>query len=114
MSEFHQKGGEKVAETIRLAVDDWSNPRFARIEDNFIAFEVMGLGCACSTCLARLDMVKNCMETSDVKWFMCDVQIPERGETGLSTILVVEPSEMPEKVDSFLGNLLGLQIRQVA
>ena len=99
--------------TVRLKVDGWSNTRFGRIESNLIAFEVMWLGCACPTCFARLDAVMNRMKESDVKWQVREVPIPER-EGIPSTILMVEPKEMPERVDSYLSDLLGLQIKEVA
>jgi len=98
--------------TVRLRVDGWSNPRFVRVEGNLILFEVMWYGCACSTCLARLAAVMNRMSASDVKWTVMDIHIPERGGEP-SAVLVVEPTEMPEKVDAFLSNLLGLQISEV-
>ena len=101
--------------TIRLKVDGWSNIRFGRVESNLIAFEVMWLGCACPACFARLNAVMNRMKDSEVKWQVRNVSIPEseRGETA-SAILMVEPMEMPEQVDSYLSDLLGLQIREVA
>ncbi|HEY4495483.1 MAG TPA: hypothetical protein VJC01_03495 [Candidatus Paceibacterota bacterium] len=101
------------AKTVRLKVDGWSNSRFGRIESDLIVFEVMWLGCACPTCFARLDAVKNRMKGSEVKWQARNVLIPERGGMP-STILMVEPKEMPERVDSYLSDLLGLQISEVA
>lgn len=99
--------------TIRLRVDGWSNIRFGRVESNLIAFEVMCWSCACPTCLARLNAVENRMEDSNVKWQMQDVLFPERDGMP-SAILMVEPKEMPERVDNYLSDLLGLQIREVA
>ena len=99
--------------TVRLRVDGWSKPRFGLVEGNLVMFEVMWYGCACSTCFARLDAVMNRMEESDLKWTVTDICIPERG--GLpSAILVVESTEVPEKVDTFLSELLGLQISEIA
>lgn len=99
--------------TVRLRVDGWSNPRFGRVEGNLVMFEVMWYGCACSTCLARLEAVMNRLTGSDVKWTVQDVFIPERGGVP-SAVLVVEPTEVPKKVDTFLSGLLGLQISEVA
>lgn len=99
--------------TIRLKVDGWSNMRFGRIESNLIAFEVMSLGCACPTCFARLNAVMNRMRESEVNWQVRNAPIPEREGT-TSTILMVEPKEMPEQVDSYLSDLLGLQIKEIA
>ncbi len=99
--------------TVRLRVDGWSNARFGRVEGNLVMFEVMSWGCACSTCLARLDTVMNRMSDSDIKWKVQDIAIPERGGVP-SAVLVVEPKEIPEKVDAFLSGLLGLQISEVA
>lgn len=99
--------------TIRLKVDGWSNTRFGRVESNLIAFEVMSLGCACPTCFARLNAVMNRMKDSDVKWQVRNASIPER-EGAASAILTVELKEMPEQVDIYLSDLLGLQIREVA
>ncbi|KKT79092.1 MAG: hypothetical protein UW74_C0004G0004 [Candidatus Giovannonibacteria bacterium GW2011_GWC2_44_8] len=99
--------------TVRLKVDGWSNSRFGRIEGNLISFEVMWLGCACSTCFARLDAVENRMKGSEVKWQVRDIMIPERVVMPSAT-LMVEPKEMPERVDSYLSDLLGLQISEVA
>lgn len=102
------------ARTIRLKVDGWSNVRFGRIDANALAFEVMSLGCACPTCFDRLNAVMNRMKESELKWQMLNFPIPERGNGIPSTILVVEPKEMPSQVDSYLSDLLGLQIREVA
>ncbi|KKT17230.1 MAG: hypothetical protein UV98_C0014G0003 [Parcubacteria group bacterium GW2011_GWB1_43_6] len=99
--------------TVRLKVDGWSNIRFGHVEGNFIVFEVMWLGCACPTCFARLDAVKNRMRGSEVKWQVLDIMIPERVVMP-SVTLMVEPKEMPERVDSYLSDLLGLQISEVA
>lgn len=99
--------------TVCLKVDGWSNPRFGRVESNLIAFEVMWLGCACPTCFARLDAVMNRMEGSEVKWQVRDISFLERGGMPSAT-LMVEPKEMPERVDNYLSDLLGLQIREVA
>lgn len=100
--------------TIRLRVDGWSNPRFARVEGNLIMFEVMWYGCACPTCMRRLETVKSRLsEQTDVRWTVLDIAIPERD--GLpSAVLMVEPAEVPEKVDTFLSGLLGLQISELA
>lgn len=103
--------------TRRFRVEGWSNVRFGRIEGNLIAFEVMHWGCACSSCLARLNTVLNRMKDSEVKWTMTRFQIPERLEMGLegpSELLVLEPREMPKQVDVYLSDLLGLQISEVA
>src|SRR3989344_1559706 len=99
--------------TVRLKVDGWSNARFGHVEGNLIVFEVMWLGCACSTCFARLNAVMNRMKDSDVKWQVRNVPIPEREGT-TSTILMVEPKEMPEREDNYLSDLLGLQISEGA
>ncbi len=97
--------------TLYFRVEGWSNARCGRVEGNLISFEVMYWGCACSTCLARLHAVRNRMSESDVKWQVQDIFIPERGGMP-SAVLMVEPKEMPEKVDAYLGALLGLQIRE--
>lgn len=97
---------------VRLRVDDWSHPRFAQVQGDKVLFEVMWHGCACPTCFARLSMVLGRMEESDVKWSMVNTQVPRR--EGLSSVLVVEPEVMPERLDTFLGELTGLQIREVA
>lgn len=100
--------------TIRLRVDGWSNPRFARVEGNFIMFEVMWNGCACPTCIGRLESVKSRLsKKTEVRWAVRDLVIPERG-AGSSAVLVVESAEVPEKVDTFLSGLLGLQISKIA
>lgn len=101
------------ARTLRVRVDGWSSARFARVEGNLVMFEVMSLGCACSTCFARLDTVGNRMQSAEVAWDIAVIAIPERGGEP-SVVLVVEPTEMPEKVDAFLSDLLGLQISEVA
>ena len=101
------------AKTVRLKVDGWSNSRFGRIESNLISVEVMWLGCACSTCFARLDAVKNRMRGSEVKWQVREIPMPERAGIPSAT-LVGEPKEMPEWVESYLSDLLGLQISEVA
>ena len=100
--------------TVRLRVDGWSNTRFGRVEGNLVMFEVMWLGCACSACFGRLNAAMNRMETSEVKWAVQGAMLPEREGGAPSVILVVEPREMPEKVDAFLSDLLGLQISEVA
>lgn len=99
--------------TVRLRVDGWSNPRFGRVEGNLVMFEAMWMGCACHSCFSRLNAVMNRMESTGVKWQMQSTCIPERGE-GASVVLVVEPEAMPEKVDAFLSDLLGLRISEVA
>lgn len=99
--------------TVRLRVDGWSNARFGRIEGNLIGFEVMSLACGCPTCFKRLDTVRNRMQGADVTWRTQVLPIPERDGMP-SVVLLVEPKEMPEKVDAFLSGLLGLQIREVA
>ena len=99
--------------TVRLRVDGWSNARFGRVEGNLIGFEVMTLACGCPTCFARLDAVRNRMQTAEIKWRTQVLPIPERGMEP-SIVLLVEPKEVPEKVDAFLSGLLGLQIREVA
>jgi len=103
-----------AARTIRLKVDGWSNVRFGRIDGNVIAFEVMSLGCACPTCFARLDTVINRMKDSELKWQVQEFPIPERGNGIPSSVLMVEPKEMPTQVDSYLSDLLQLQIREIA
>ena len=100
--------------TVRLRVDGWSNVRFGRIEGNRIAFEVMLLACGCPTCFGRLDTVRNRMKNVDVAWVIAVIQIPERGDRGDSTVLWVEPKEMPEKIGDYLSALLGLRIVEVA
>ncbi len=99
--------------TLRLLVDGWSNPRFGRVEGNLVMFEVMRLSCACDTCLDRLDLVYDRMAKSDAEWTVQTISIPERGGTS-SRVLVVGLKEMPEKVDAFLSELLGLQISEIA
>lgn len=99
--------------TVCLKVDGWSNPRFARIEGNFVMFEAMWMGCDCPTCYARLDAIKTRMEGSEYSWRIAVAKIPER-EFAPSAIVVVEPKEIPEKVDAFFSELLGLQISEVA
>ncbi len=98
--------------TVCLKVDGWSNPRFGRVEENLVMFEAMWMGCACPTCYARLQAIETRMEESEHKWAVTVGQIPER-EFSPSAILVVETKEVPEKVDAFLSELLGLQIREV-
>ncbi|MDP2734884.1 MAG: hypothetical protein Q8P12_01615 [bacterium] len=108
------KGGEIMANrTVRLRVDGWSNPRFGRVEDNLIAFEVVWLGCACATCFGRLTAVENRMSESKVEWTVQEAFIPARGGAP-SLILVVKPERMPEEVDTYLSDLLGLEISEVA
>jgi hypothetical protein len=99
--------------TARLEVEGWSNVRYGLVESNLVLFEVMSLGCACDTCLARLEMVKNRLEDSDVTWRMYEAMIPERGFVP-SIVLEVETKETPKKLDSFLSNLLSLQISEIA
>lgn len=99
--------------TVRLRVDGWSNARFGRVEGNLIGFEVMSLACACPTCFKRLTTVMNRMQSADVTWHTQVLPIPERGMEP-SFVLMVEPKEIPEKVDAFLSGLLGLQISEVA
>lgn len=99
--------------TIRLRVDGWSSARFGRVEEGLIGFEVMSLGCGCQTCFSRLDSVTNRMQGESVRWDIAPVAIPERGGD-VSLVLWVEPAEMPEKVDAFLTELLGLQISELA
>lgn len=99
--------------TVRLRVDGWSNPRFGRVESNLVAFEVMWLGCACTTCFGRLAAVENRMSDSKVEWVMAQAPIPERGMVP-SLILVVKPERMPEEVDTYLSDLLGLEISEIA
>src|SRR3989344_2467728 len=97
---------------VRLRVNGWSNLRFGRVEGNLVMFEVMWLGCACATCVARLDAVMNRMSESDINWTVQDIILP--GRKGVpSAVLVVEPKEMPEKVDAFLSELLGLQVSEI-
>lgn len=102
-----------MSRTVRLKVDGWSNTRFGLIEGNLVMFEALWMGCACLTCVARLKTIVDRMQLSDLKWNVALVQIPER-EGVPSTILVVEAKEVPEKVDAFLTELLGLQISEVA
>ncbi len=102
-----------MEKTTRLKVDGWSNSRFARIEGNLVGFEVMSLDCGCSTCFARLSAVENRMQKSGLKWRIVPTQIPER-EGGPSLVLMVETPQIPERLDDFFGDLLGLQIREVA
>jgi len=93
-----------------LKVEGWSNPRYSRVQDDRILFEVMWLGCACQTCISRLDAIKNRMESADVKsWQEVQVEIPQRFPFP-SIALVVEPKEMPVRIDDYLGDLLGLRI----
>jgi hypothetical protein len=94
-------------------VNGWGNARFGRIEDNFVAFEVMCNACACPTCFARLEAVTDRLANSDTKWTVQDLYIPERGGAS-SAVLVIEPKEIPEKIDVFLSGLLGLQISEAA
>ena len=104
----------EASRTGRLKVDGWSNTRFGRIEEGLVAFEVMWWGCACPTCLARLDAVMNRLKDSDVKWKVRNLPVPEREGGKPSAILMVEPTEMPERVDSYFSDLLGLRISEVA
>lgn len=96
-----------------LKVDGWSNPRFGFNVDNSIGFEVMWQACACSTCYRRLDAVQTRMKASDLKWQVRNLPIPGRGGVP-SAVLLVEPKEMPEKVDNYLSDLLGLRIQEIA
>lgn len=99
--------------TVRLRVDGWSNARYGHVEGNLIGFEVMSLACGCPTCFARLDAVIDRMQNADAVWRIAEMAIPERGMAP-SVVLLVEPKEMPERVDTFLSGLLGLQISEVA
>lgn len=102
--------------TLCFQVAGWSNTRFGRVGSGLIAFEVMWWCCACRTCLARLSTVLNRLQESEVRWTMVCFPIPERlegGQEGPSAVLVVEPKEMPERVDAYLSDLLGLQISEV-
>lgn len=94
----------------RLKVQGWSNPRFGRIQNDRILFEVMWLGCACGTCRSRLNAVCNRMKTADVKsWQTLKVGIPQRFPIP-SVVLEIEPKEMPAQIDVYLSELLGLRI----
>src|SRR3989344_3946869 len=100
--------------TVRLKVAGWSNPRFGRIENGRIMFEVMSWECACPTCFTRLETVKNRMKSNDVLlWQIDDITLPER-RGAISAVLVVEPKEMPKRLDTFLSELLKLQISEIA
>ena len=94
----------------QLRVQGWSNPRFGRIQNDRILFEVMWLGCACDTCRSRLNAIRNRMETADVKsWRTLEVGIPQRFPIP-SVVLEIEPKEMPAQIDVYLSELLGLRI----
>lgn len=101
-----------MEKTYRLRVDGWSNIRHGLVQGNLIAFEVMCWKCACETCFARLEAVKNRLSESEVKWQVMNAFIPERGGWP-SSVIVLEVENVPERIDVFLSELLGLQISDV-
>lgn len=110
---FIKKEVRKIEDIRLLKVDGWSNPRFGFIAGNGIGFEAMWHGCACPTCYGRLNAVMNRMKDSDLKWQVQNISFPER-EGVPSAVLLVEPKEMPEQIDNYLSDLLGLRIKEVA
>jgi len=99
-------------QVLKMRVTGWSNLRFARIEGNFLGLEIMCMCCACHTCFSRVNAVMNRMQETGYSWRMVDVKIPER-DGAHSAVLMIELAEIPEKVDTFLSELLGLEIQMV-
>ncbi len=100
-------------QAFKFRVTGWQNKRMGRLEGNRLMFEVMNLACACETCFARLDLIKSCMESSNFRWSIIDLDSQERcGQ--MSRILMVELEEIPENISAFLSGLLGLEIKMIA
>jgi len=104
--------GDIPNKTIRLKVGGWSNHRFARIEGGWVMFEIMCLSCACPMCYSRVDFVKEKLIKSGIPWKMMICAILER-EGDINLIVAIKPKKVPEKIDTFLSNLLDLQIKKI-